>query len=97
MGPEWCQGGTCKYFQGLLLSCKFLLDTPWASVTIAPMNKMNQTEAAKYLGVSTSTLEKMRYENRGPSYIKTGRIIYLKDDLESYLDSCRVQPGRSIK
>lgn len=33
-------------------------------------------EAAKYLGVSISTLEAWRHYKKGPSYYKRGKLVY---------------------
>ncbi len=42
-------------------------------------------EAAYYLRLAPCTLEKMRIENRGPSFRKHGRYVrYHIDDLESW-------------
>lgn len=49
-------------------------------------------EAARFLGLSASTLEKMRCEGRGPRYIKLGgRVFYRVPDLDAYLDSSVVE------
>lgn len=48
-------------------------------------------EAAVYLGISESTLAKLRMRNnrsRGPNYIKSnGIVIYRRDDLDAWLES----------
>lgn len=37
-----------------------------------PRAKLTTKQAALYLGVSTRTMERMREENRGPSWFKSG-------------------------
>jgi excisionase family DNA binding protein len=62
-------------------------------------------EAGKYLGLSISTLNKLRCSGGGPPFLKFGRAVrYNPDDLKEWLDSRRVRstseivlqsPGRS--
>ena len=59
---------------------------------------LTEKEAAKYIRMSVSYLQKDRMygtlKNRvpGPSYIKLGRSVrYHKDDLETWLGKFRVQ------
>jgi predicted DNA-binding transcriptional regulator AlpA len=53
--------------------------------------KLRTPEAAEYLGLSQSTLAKMRLRGDGPAYLKAGRRIVLYDptDLESWLATRR--------
>jgi predicted DNA-binding transcriptional regulator AlpA len=53
--------------------------------------KLRAPAAADYLGLSTSTLAKMRLRGDGPPYSKCGPRIVLYDiaDLETYLASRR--------
>ena len=54
--------------------------------TIQP--KLRTREAAAYLGVSASFLEKLRVTGGGCVYAKIGRVvIYSKSDLDSYAES----------
>lgn len=52
---------------------------------------LNTAAAAKYLGLSTSFLEKVRLKNSkitGPTFKRAGkRILYVKDELDAYLES----------
>ena len=52
-------------------------------------------EAANYLGLAISTLEKMRAAGTGPRYVRlTARAIgYTVDDLNTWLDMRRREPG----
>lgn len=46
--------------------------------------------AAHYVGLSTSTLEKLRLTGDGPEYIKLGRaVIYKPDDLDAWIEGNR--------
>jgi hypothetical protein len=54
---------------------------------------MNEKKAAKYIGLSPKTLQKYRWEQKPPTYIKVGSAVrYHKDDLDAFLDSNRVEP-----
>ena len=50
--------------------------------------------AAEYLGLSESTLEKMRFERRGPRYVRLGgrAIGYLVPDLDDFIEAGRQKP-----
>ena len=48
------------------------------------------SEAAKYLDLAESTLEKMRVTGRGPRFIRIGRAVrYDDEDLDVYIESGR--------
>lgn len=51
--------------------------------------KLNTEEAADYVGLGKSTLDKLRVFGGGPPYIKIGvgrgRVIYDPDDLDAWL------------
>jgi predicted DNA-binding transcriptional regulator AlpA len=51
--------------------------------------KLRAPEAAAYVGLSSSTLAKMRLRGDGPMYSKAGPrvVIYDKADLEAWLDA----------
>lgn len=47
-------------------------------------------EAADYLGLSTSTLAKLRLSGNGPVFCKLGRrVVYRHADLDMYLEASR--------
>ena len=50
----------------------------------------NVSEAAQYLGLSISTMNKWRcYENIGPVFLKLGKAVrYRKDDLDAFAERC---------
>lgn len=55
-------------------------------------DRLRGTSAAEYLGISASTLEKMRHEGRGPRYLKLGgRVFYQVKDLDSYIQRSLVE------
>ncbi len=59
------------------------------------MNVCKVAEAARYLGMSTSTLNKWRMFSTGPRYMKMGRsVLYRKEDLDSWMES-RVRENTS--
>ena len=51
-------------------------------------NKLRAPEAATYVGLSPSTLAKMRLRGDGPTYSKAGPrvVIYDRSDLEEWLE-----------
>jgi hypothetical protein len=57
---------------------------------------LDPRRAAEYMhgAVTTSTLAKWRCRGVGPSFIKIGnKVFYEESALDSYLQSCHVQPG----
>ena len=55
------------------------------------MDKLRVIEAARYTGLSKSTLDKLRVYGGGPIYIKLGkRVVYDGADLEAWLASKKV-------
>jgi len=63
--------------------------------TQAP-ERMKGPEAAVYLGVALSTLEKMRCRGQGPRFLRLGgRIFYRRQDLDAYLETCAVETADS--
>ncbi len=63
----------------------------------APVGKnMRPADAARYTGLSESTLAKLRMRHNrseGPRYLKiSGCVIYRRDDLDTWLDSHEVDP-----
>ncbi len=49
---------------------------------------MTEQEAGAFLGLSQSTLEKLRRRGRGPKARRIGRLIrYLRTDIEDWLDT----------
>lgn len=52
---------------------------------------LSTEEAAKFLGLGSSTLEKYRTSGMGPKFCKLGpkRVVYRVDDLEAWATSNR--------
>lgn len=52
---------------------------------------LRTAEAAEYVGLSASSLEKMRARGTGPAFIRLGgrAVGYRVDDLERWLDGLR--------
>ena len=56
--------------------------------------QLDTEEAAGVLKLSRRTLEKWRYERRGPAYRRMGRTVrYDEEELRAWLDSHAVRPG----
>lgn len=54
--------------------------------------RLKVPEAANYLGVGISTLDKMRMEGRGPRYLKIGgRVFYRLADLDAYIEAAVIE------
>ena len=54
---------------------------------------LSSAEAAELLGVGTRTLYRFIDEGRLPAY-RFGRVIRLqRSDVESFVSSCRIEPG----
>jgi hypothetical protein len=61
---------------------------------LIPNENLNETEAAKYLGLQNrQTLANWRHMRKGPAYCRVGRrIIYRLEDLDTYLNTHRIDP-----
>jgi hypothetical protein len=59
------------------------------------MQLLNQSEAARLLRLSTRTMERMRLQGIGPSYIKCGRSVRYRLDLIEEWVSRRVVSSTS--
>ncbi len=63
--------------------------------TLDNIRGLNEKQAAQYIGFSSQYLRASRLTNRktssdAPPFIKIGgRIVYLRDDLDKWLDSHR--------
>ncbi len=54
------------------------------------MPNIRVAEAAKYVGLSKSSLDKLRMGADGPAFFKVGRaVVYSTDDLDFWLESKR--------
>ncbi|MBN4938245.1 helix-turn-helix domain-containing protein [Stenotrophomonas maltophilia] len=61
-----------------------------------PMTRLDTAQAAEWIGLSRSRLEKMRCEGRGPRYLKVGkRCFYRPADLDAYLEAAVVETADS--
>ena len=53
---------------------------------------LNEHQTADIIGLSVKTLRRMRYEMRGPQYLKLGRrVVYSETDLNNWLKNNRVE------
>ncbi len=58
---------------------------------------VSEVDAARYLGVSTSTLRRRRAAQSGPDYVQIGKLIrYRKQALERFLEkhSVKAEEGK---
>lgn len=54
--------------------------------------RLTPPEAAEYLGISASTLAKLRVYGGGPAFLKLGRkVLYERADLDSWLAERKYQ------
>lgn len=72
--------------------------TNGAAATPAGDRPMNREQAAAYLGVSRLTLACWAARGTGPAYCrsgdKRGRVWYRTADLDRWLQSRSIEPGR---
>ena len=65
------------------------MDAPEIEIEIEPRG-LNTAAAARYVGLSTSFLEKARLNHTttvGPKFTRKGkRVIYLRNELDQYLE-----------
>ncbi len=64
---------------------------PLNSPGIPAAPKLSVTEAARFLGLGKSTLDKLRLTGGGPAYLKLGprRVVYDPVDLERWASERR--------
>ncbi len=54
------------------------------------LKKLDTVEAAEYLGLGKSTLDKLRVTGGGPAFIKIGkRVVYDPADLDAWICSAQ--------
>lgn len=54
------------------------------------MANIRVVEAARYVGLSKSSLDKLRMDDGGPAFFKVGRaVVYSTADLDVWLESKR--------
>lgn len=64
----------------------------------ADQSLLSAKDAAKELGLSASTLAKMRIYGGGPKYLKLGRrVVYAPNDLATWLDTNRRVSTSDVK
>jgi hypothetical protein len=61
---------------------------------------LNEDAAAKALGIKVSTLRFWRCKGQGPAFLrigtgKRGKVGYLPEDLATFRNRCRVDPGKA--
>jgi hypothetical protein len=60
----------------------------------SPTNHLNQIHLARRWNVSPRTLERWRWLNQGPRYLKIGgRVLYRLEDIEAYERDAVHQPA----
>jgi excisionase family DNA binding protein len=58
---------------------------------VAPISLLTEHQCAERLGVSISTVRRMRRTNTGPSYFRIGRLVrYRHEDVECFISE-RIQ------
>lgn len=60
-------------------------------IPVTPDGRMCAADAAKYTGLEPKTLAIYRSYGAGPPFVKLGRIWYFKQDLDTWIQSRRVQ------
>ncbi len=60
-----------------------------------PTQTVDERDASRLIGLSTSYLRQARMRNVGPAYVRIGRAVrYRVADLERFLDEHRVETRR---
>lgn len=60
---------------------------------LAAKPALSPDEVSKLYGISVSSLEKMRADNRGPAYVNLGRkILYSAKAIQKWLDAQTIEP-----
>jgi hypothetical protein len=63
-----------------------------------PKRRIRTKDAAAYIGLSKSSLEKFRVTARGPAYAVLGRVVvYDVDDLDAYVEARKRRPTSNPK
>ena len=66
---------------------------PSTSATVSHRSPLDLVEAASYLNVNERYIRRLVAERR-VRYLKVGRLLRFRvEDLETFLDSCRVEPA----
>ena len=59
----------------------------------SPTNHLNQVHLARRWNLSPRTLERWRWLNQGPRYLKIGgRVVYRLEDVEAFENDVAHQP-----
>ena len=70
--------------------------TKGAELAQAVKDRMNVDQAAEYLGLAASTLNKWRIQGKGPRYVRIGnRVRYRRPDLDAYTEASVVETADS--
>jgi excisionase family DNA binding protein len=55
---------------------------------------LNEQQVAEYLGLSVHAMRRFRFEDRGPKFIRVGRLVrYRPEDVEAWLSEQPVGGG----
>lgn len=72
---------------------KSMLEGIQTAKTASHPEYMNEQQVAEYTGVKVGTLRNHRAKHQGLPYAKIdGRIVYLKKDIDAYVENNRVVP-----
>ena len=72
------------------LGDSYLLEVKRRFKKLNEENKLLTTEqAAKYLNLSAKTLSTHRVKGTGPEFIKRGKVFYLRQDLDIWLQQAK--------
>ncbi len=57
---------------------------------------LHENQAAQYLGVSVSTLRRVRHAGKGPSFVRIGRtVLYRKHHLDTFINQHTKNPDQN--
>lgn len=59
---------------------------------------LSEEQAAEILHAKKQTLRAWRVRRKGPPYFKlNGRVLYKPQDLEEWIEKCRIVPGEKLR
>jgi predicted DNA-binding transcriptional regulator AlpA len=78
-------------WDNILATCRYWQQLARTFMTDKETRRLRTPEAANYLGLSASTLEKLRLWGTGPTYYKAGAkiVVYEQADLDAWLHARR--------
>jgi predicted DNA-binding transcriptional regulator AlpA len=79
-------GSRLWFYRSAIPGVRLLSGNAESTMDITPRKKLDTVEAADYLGLGKSTLDKLRLTGGGPAFYKVGaRVVYEPADLDAWI------------